>query len=139
MKIQNWGLTGSQDIKINVIRKENARGHMSNARSQNTILYGVLKGPAFISKCSEKPGKVQNIMSSDLVCKEVTLIASSTRDQVVSTLLIEANYFSFVHPRCLIHVSIKIFVLLSLPWVAPATVQVPCRQNLALICPVPPP
>lgn len=97
------------------------------------------EGPAFISKCSEKPGKVQNVMSSDMVCKEVTLIASSTRDQVVSTLLIEANYFFFVHSQYLIHVSIKIFVLLSLPWVAPATVQVPCRQNLALICPVPPP
>lgn len=139
MKIHNWGLTGSQDIKINVIRKENVRGHMSNVRSRNTILYGVLKGPAFISECSGKPGKVQNVMSSDLVCKEVTLIAASTRDQVVSTLLIEANYFSFIHPQYLVHVSIKIFVLFSLPWVAPATVQVLCRQNLALICPVPPP
>lgn len=119
-------------------QKRKCEGHMSNARSRNTILCGVLKGPAFISKCSGKPGKVRNVMSSDLACKEVTLIAASTRDQVVSALLIEANYFFFVHPQYLIHVSIKIFVLLSLPWVAPAIVQVLCRQNLAFICPVPP-
>lgn len=134
-KLGTSRFTGHQD---QCHQKRKCEGHMSNARSRNTILCGVLKGLAFISKCSGKPGKVRNVMSSDLVCKEVTLIAASTRDQVVSALLIEANYFCFVHPQYLIHVSIKTLVLLSLPWVAPAIVQVLCRQNLALICPVPP-